>query len=177
MPFFGIGIKTDLFQSCSTPEFSKFALILSAALSQHHLLGLVAQGQRICCQCRRCRRCEFNPCAERFPGEGNDNPLHEQLSINVALRRGLCQLCHPHIKKSRCLTTVTVYWMPDTLDWSKVRWVLQVIHWLPCSYLYWQFYPMINEWTILFPFQNWTDYLPRTHWCPTYRLYKVWWDL
>ena len=38
-PFFGIGIKTDLFQSVTTAEFSKFAGILSAALSQHHLLG------------------------------------------------------------------------------------------------------------------------------------------
>ena len=39
LPFFGIGIKTDLFQSCGHAEFSKFANILSAALSQHHLLG------------------------------------------------------------------------------------------------------------------------------------------
>ena len=39
LPFSGIGMKTDLFQSCATAEFSKFAGILSAALSQHHLLG------------------------------------------------------------------------------------------------------------------------------------------
>ena len=39
LPFFGIGMKTDLFQSCDTTEFSKFAGILSAALSQYHLLG------------------------------------------------------------------------------------------------------------------------------------------
>ena len=33
-------MKTDLFQSCvATDEFSQFAGILSAALSQHHLLG------------------------------------------------------------------------------------------------------------------------------------------
>ena len=32
-------MKTDLFQSCGHSEFSKFAGILSAALSQHHLLG------------------------------------------------------------------------------------------------------------------------------------------
>ena len=32
-------MKTDLFQSVATTEFSKFAGILSAALSQHHLLG------------------------------------------------------------------------------------------------------------------------------------------
>ena len=37
--FLGIGIKTDLFQSVTTAEFSKFAGILSAALSQHHLSG------------------------------------------------------------------------------------------------------------------------------------------
>ena len=40
LPFFGIGMKTDLFQSCGhCAEFSKFAGILSATLSQHHLLG------------------------------------------------------------------------------------------------------------------------------------------
>ena len=40
--FFGIGMKTDLFQSCVAT--AKFADILSAALSQHHLLGFeVAQ--------------------------------------------------------------------------------------------------------------------------------------
>ena len=37
MPFFGIGMKTDLFQAAVTVEFSKFAGILSAALSQQHL--------------------------------------------------------------------------------------------------------------------------------------------
>ena len=42
--FFGIaflwdGVKTDLFQSCSHFWVSKFAGILSAALSQHHFLG------------------------------------------------------------------------------------------------------------------------------------------
>ena len=31
-------MKTDLFQPVATAEFSKFAVILSAALSQHHLL-------------------------------------------------------------------------------------------------------------------------------------------
>ena len=36
-PFFGIVMKTGLFQSCGHAEFSKLAGILSAALSQHHL--------------------------------------------------------------------------------------------------------------------------------------------
>ena len=36
--FFGVGMKTDLFSLVVTAEFSKFAGILSAALSQHHLL-------------------------------------------------------------------------------------------------------------------------------------------
>ena len=55
LPFIGIGMKTYLFQSGSHDtvfqifwktffqiylEISKFAAILSAALSQHHLLGL-----------------------------------------------------------------------------------------------------------------------------------------
>ena len=39
-PFFAIGMKSDLFQSVATAEFSKFAGILSAALSQDHLLGI-----------------------------------------------------------------------------------------------------------------------------------------
>ena len=32
-------MKTDLFQSVATVEFSKFAGVLSEALSQHRLLG------------------------------------------------------------------------------------------------------------------------------------------
>ena len=39
LPFFGVGMKTDFFSPMATAEFSKFAGILSAALSQHHLLA------------------------------------------------------------------------------------------------------------------------------------------
>ena len=39
LPFFGIGMKTDLSSRVATAEFSKFTVILSAALSQHHLSG------------------------------------------------------------------------------------------------------------------------------------------
>jgi len=39
LPFLGIEMKTDLFQSVATAEFSKFAGMLSAALSQHYLSG------------------------------------------------------------------------------------------------------------------------------------------
>ena len=39
LPFFGIGMKHDHFSPVATAEFSKFAGILSAKLSQHHLLG------------------------------------------------------------------------------------------------------------------------------------------
>jgi len=39
LPFFVIGMKTDLFSPVATAEFSKFAGTLSAALSQHHLWG------------------------------------------------------------------------------------------------------------------------------------------
>ena len=38
LPFLGIGMKTDLFSPVATAEFSKFADILYAALSQHRLL-------------------------------------------------------------------------------------------------------------------------------------------
>ena len=38
LPFFGIGMKTDLFQSHATAVFSKFAGILSATPLQHDLL-------------------------------------------------------------------------------------------------------------------------------------------
>ena len=37
--FIGIEMKTDLSQFCATDEFSRFAGILSAALSQCYLLG------------------------------------------------------------------------------------------------------------------------------------------
>ena len=40
LPFFGIGMKSDLSSPVATAEFSKFAGILSAALSQHHLQDL-----------------------------------------------------------------------------------------------------------------------------------------
>ena len=40
LPSFGIGMKTYFSSPVATAEFSKFADILSAALSQHHLLGL-----------------------------------------------------------------------------------------------------------------------------------------
>ena len=39
LPFFGIGKKIDFSSPVATAEFSKFAGILSPALSQHHLLG------------------------------------------------------------------------------------------------------------------------------------------
>ena len=39
LPFFGIRMKTDLSSPVATAEFPKFAGMLSAALSQHHLLG------------------------------------------------------------------------------------------------------------------------------------------
>ena len=37
--FLGIGMKTNLSSPVATVELSKFAGILSEALSQHHLLG------------------------------------------------------------------------------------------------------------------------------------------
>ena len=39
LPFFGIGMKLTFSSPVATVEFPKFAGILSAALSQHHLLG------------------------------------------------------------------------------------------------------------------------------------------
>ena len=41
LPFFGIGMKTDPVATdpVDTTEFSQFAGILSATLSQHHFLG------------------------------------------------------------------------------------------------------------------------------------------
>ena len=40
LPLFGIGMKTVLSSPVATAEFSKLAGILSASLSQHHLLGV-----------------------------------------------------------------------------------------------------------------------------------------
>ena len=39
LPFFGIGMKTDLFSPVPTAESTKFAGVLSEAFSQHHLLA------------------------------------------------------------------------------------------------------------------------------------------
>ena len=39
LPFFGIRMKLTFSSPVATAEFSKFAGILSAALSQHHSLG------------------------------------------------------------------------------------------------------------------------------------------
>ena len=39
LPFFEIGMKLTFYSPVATAEFSKFASILSAALSQHYLLG------------------------------------------------------------------------------------------------------------------------------------------
>ena len=39
LPFFGIGMKTELSSPVATAEFSKFGGILRAALSQHYLSG------------------------------------------------------------------------------------------------------------------------------------------
>ena len=39
LPFFEIGMQTDLSSPVATVEFSKFSGILSEALSQHHVLG------------------------------------------------------------------------------------------------------------------------------------------
>ena len=39
LPFFEIGMKLIFSSPVATAEFFKFAGILSAALSQHHLLG------------------------------------------------------------------------------------------------------------------------------------------
>ena len=43
--FFGIGIKLTFSSPVATAEVSKFADILSAALSQHHLSGCLALGE------------------------------------------------------------------------------------------------------------------------------------
>ena len=40
LAFFGIGMKIDFSSPVATAEFSKFAGILSTALSQHHFLDL-----------------------------------------------------------------------------------------------------------------------------------------
>ena len=48
LPFFGIGMKTDLSSPVATAEFSTFVGILIVALSQHHLLGFeIAQLESI----------------------------------------------------------------------------------------------------------------------------------
>ena len=40
-------MKSDFSSPVATGEFSKFAGILNAALSQHHLLGFVIEGEKV----------------------------------------------------------------------------------------------------------------------------------
>ena len=40
LPFFGIGMETELSSPVTAAEFSKFAGILSTTLSQHHLFRI-----------------------------------------------------------------------------------------------------------------------------------------
>ena len=44
-------------------------------------------GKEPACQCRRCKRCGFNPWVEKIPGEENGNPLQYPCLEN-AMDRG-----------------------------------------------------------------------------------------
>ena len=53
LPFFVIGMKTDFSSPVATAEFSKFAGIFSAALSQHHLSGFEIDHQMLKTEIRK----------------------------------------------------------------------------------------------------------------------------
>jgi len=57
----------------ATAEFSKFAGILSAALSQHHLLGWWLSGKEICLPMQETQVRSLGQ--ENSPEVGNSNPF------------------------------------------------------------------------------------------------------
>ena len=63
-----------------------------------------ASGKEPACQCRRCKRHEFNPCLERSPGGGHGNPLrllqHGRLYIVNLMDRAAWQAIVCRIAKS-----------------------------------------------------------------------------
>lgn len=60
--------------------------------------------------------------------------------------------------EDQCLTTVVVYWMPDTLDWAiwthSLNDSCSEVYSPPCSLFYCQLHLMIREWDILSLFQE-----------------------
>ena len=48
-----------------------------------------ANGKELACQCRRQKRCGFNPWIGRYPGGGNGNPLQYSCRENP-MDRGAC---------------------------------------------------------------------------------------
>ena len=46
-------------------------------------------GKEPACQCRRCRRCGFDPWVWKIPGEGNGNPLQYACSEKSCGQRSL----------------------------------------------------------------------------------------
>ena len=61
------------------PKYWSFSFSISPSIEHPGLISFrmvwLASGEELACQCKRYKRCGFNPSWERSPGEGNGNPL------------------------------------------------------------------------------------------------------
>ena len=92
------------------PQLSKIiicSLLCSVLDSFPSVLG--TSGKETACQCRRHKRCRFDPWVGKIPGGGHGNPLqysclenpHGQRSLAAGLRSGLCPEGHKESRHER----------------------------------------------------------------------------
>ena len=63
-----------------------------------------ASGKESACQCRRCKRCRFNPWYGKSPGEGNGNPLQYSCLRHPMEREVRWVICSPCGQKELYIT-------------------------------------------------------------------------
>ena len=97
LPFFGIEIKTELSSPVAAAEFSKFAGIVSVALSQHHLLEFeIVQLEFHHCHCWE-RYTHHEVVYDTHVNINRDNPLQAaKCCAWYAVNRGNSCHCHRH---------------------------------------------------------------------------------
>ena len=78
------------------------------------------------CQCRRCRRCGFDPWVGRSPGEGNGNPLQYSCWDN-SMDRGAWQGYSPWGCKGSDMTERDSLHLWDLVPWP--GWYTHSLHW------------------------------------------------
>ena len=84
-------------------------------------------GKETCCQCRRCKRCQFDPELGRSPGEGNGNPLQYSCLGNSMAGGAWRATVHGTAKSQTWLSTcahrpdITVKVRPEPCSPASVR--------------------------------------------------------